>query len=344
MIIAIIYSCNNPNKTSDPSPTDAKGVLIINEGNFQRGNATLTKYEIDGLGKENVVPDIFNQVNKRPLGDVAQSITLMNNELWVVVNNSGKIEVMDTKSYQSIGTISGFNSPRYILPINKTKCYISDLYDNQIAIINPETKKSTGTIPCKGWTEKMILVNKTAYVTNLRDKYLLSIDTETDKIMDSISIGINAHGIVMDKNNHLWVICGGNSLGKNEGSGLYCIDPETHKLLKKIPIESLPIPPYTLPDELPTGLSLNATRDTLYYLNHHVYSLGIESKTAPTLPLIKGDNRSFYSMGCNPKNNQIWVSDAKDYVQQSEILIYQSNGTFKTSFKAGIISGQFYFE
>ena len=59
---------------------------------------------------------MFFQTNGTPLGDVVQSITQFNNNAYVVVNNSNKIEVIDITNFSSIATITGFTSPRYFLP------------------------------------------------------------------------------------------------------------------------------------------------------------------------------------------------------------------------------------
>ncbi|PIZ05881.1 MAG: cell surface protein, partial [Flavobacteriales bacterium CG_4_10_14_0_8_um_filter_32_5] len=47
--------------------------------------------------------------------------------------------------------------------------------------------------------------------------------------------------------------------------------------------------------------------------------------------------------GINPYSNNIYISDAKDFVQNSSILRYSKNGLLLGSFQAGIISGGFLF-
>ena len=54
---------------------------------------------ISVLNKDgSVIPDIFREVNHRPLGDVAQSITKINGKYFVTLDNSKKIEVIDPET------------------------------------------------------------------------------------------------------------------------------------------------------------------------------------------------------------------------------------------------------
>ena len=64
-------------------------VLVCNEGNFRWGNASAG---ILNLSNQKWVEDGFKQVNGRSLGDVLQSATYWNENWWLVVNNSSKIE------------------------------------------------------------------------------------------------------------------------------------------------------------------------------------------------------------------------------------------------------------
>lgn len=344
LVCFFLFSCKNPVNISLPEITTEKGVLAINEGNFQRGNGSISRIQTKSDSEQEVILDIFSAVNKRPLGDVVQSAAKIGNEFWIVVNNSGKIEIVEPATYRSITTINGLNSPRFIMPVSNDKVYVSDLYANAITVINPLNRQIINKINCPGWTERMILSDNKVFVTNLRSKNLYVIDTKTDQISDSIAIDINANSLVKDKENYIWVLCGGNSMGTNTGSGLYRIDAKKMEVVKKIRIEKLPIPPYNLPDELPTKLTINVSGDSLYYLNYHLYSVPITAQAEPDKFLIDGSSKSFYALGYRPEVNQIWVSDSKDFLQQSDTYVYTSGGILLKKFKTGIVTGNFYFE
>jgi len=54
-------------------------------------------------------------------------MNIINGKAYLVVNNSSKIEIINPKTFKSIGTITGLRSPRYIIkqaPIKLYKRYL----------------------------------------------------------------------------------------------------------------------------------------------------------------------------------------------------------------------------
>ena len=112
-----------------------ESVFILNEGNFNAGNATLTHFETSNSTTSQAV---FLTANSTGLGDVGQSLAWINKKIFAVINNSGKVVVIDPDSYAQVGQISlgAFSSPREIVPVSETKAYVTDLYGNKLYIVD----------------------------------------------------------------------------------------------------------------------------------------------------------------------------------------------------------------
>lgn len=320
-----------PIKTVASINADTK-VLIINEGNFGWGNASVSLFDPSSGA---VIEDYYKQQNNNAaLGDVCQSITNCNNNYYVVVNNSNKIVVANNTDFIKQTTITGFTSPRYLLPVTYNKAYVTEYFANNIKVVDLNTNTITNTISCNGWSDEMALIYNKAFITNLKSDYCYVINTITDVITDSINVGQGASSVLIDKNSKIWVLSGGNSLVSQSGK-LTRINPVNLAVELSLNFN---------PSDSPGKLCTNKTRDTLYYLNKGVCQFPINSTSLPSNPLIAQGSKVYYGLGINPKDHNIYVADAIDYVQKSTIEIYNPNGSFKSNFKAGIISSAFVFE
>lgn len=335
-LLFFLCSCvkDKPNDAVQPQVNLGSGhkVYIINEGNFGSNNGSVSLYE---LNSGNLTADLYKtQNNNAPLGDVCQSMIKINNSFYIVVNNSGKITIVNSDDFKFEGAITGLISPRFILPVSPNKAYVSDLYANALSIIDLNTNTKTGSIPCSGWTEQMALIYNKAFITNMYKDYCYVVNTVNDQIIDSILVGPNAGSVVIDKNSKVWIL----SAGKTSSSTLA-------KLIRINPVSMLIEINFNFnTGETPSNLCINAAKDKLYFLKGNVYSMNITDAALPTGYHINGSGHTFYGLSINPINNDIYVSDAIDYVQKSSIMVHASSGQLNTSFKAGVNSSGFYFE
>ena len=332
-----------PDPDPDPDTTlksFENGIFIINEGNFNWGNASVSFIDKTDYTVEQ---DIFQQANDRTLGDVAQSMKVFNNMGFIVVNNSNSVEVVSLKDFKSIATITGFNSPRQIEIIDSTKAYVTNMLKD-IAVVDLKKFTITKTIKLSDWTESMIRFNDYIFVTNIgsynspnskRKAKIQIISTTDDQIVDSIITGKEPVSILVDRKEKMWVLCTGG-FDNYEPPTLLRIDPVLKMVEKTFTFEQ--------GAGTPSRLCMNPTGDTLYYLNNGLYSMPVSAADLPSQPLIPSDGHLFYGLGINPENGNIFISDAVDYVQNGWIYQYnQSDGKLIRTFPAGRIPGSFCF-
>lgn len=315
------------------------GLFIVNEGNFNYGNATLSYYNPATKEVEN---EIFYRANAMRLGDVAQSMTLYDGKGWVVVNNSHVIFAINPDTFQEVGRIEGFTSPRYIHFISDEKAYVSQIWDNRIVIVNPRRYEITGYIECpamtmeSGSTEQMVqwgdylFVNCWSYQNRI-----LKIDTRTDKVVAELEVGIQPTSVVLDRNGKLWTITDGGYEGSPygyEAPALYRIDAETFSIEKEFRFSR---------GDAPSEVKLNGTRDRLYWINDDIWAMDIDEEHLPVRPFLEYAETIYYGLAICPRSGDVYIADAIDYQQPGKIYRYTSSGEKVDEFYAGVVPGAF---
>ena len=306
-----------------------KGLFITNEGNFMYGNASLSYYDPE---KKHVENEVFARANAIKLGDVAQSMVIRNGIGWIVVNNSGVIYAIDINTFKEVGRITGFTSPRYIHFLSDEKAYVTQIWDPRIYIVNPKTYQITGYVETDmdfetGSTEQMVQYDKYVF-TNCwsYQNRILVIDTETDKVCDQITVGIQPTSLVMDKYNKIWTVTDGGYEGSpygHEAPSLYCIDAATRKIEKQFKFKF---------GDWPSEVQLNGTRDTIYFINKAVWRLPVTADKFPVKPFLPYNNTLYYGLTINPVNSEVYIADAIDYVQNGVVLRYSPDGELLDEF------------
>lgn len=339
MAFAACSSDDEPTPPPSANPT-AQGLFIINQGNYNYGNSTLSYYTPDD---DVVEQEVFYRANDARLGDLAQSMTISGNTGWVVVNNSNVIFAIDVDTYKEKGRITeGIFSPRYIHFVNKSKAYVTQLYDNRIAIIDTEKYKVTGyiTVPgmdvSTGSTEMMVQECKYVYVNCWSyNNRIIRINTETDKVEGEVTTPRQPKAMTVDKDGNIWAVTDGGYYGSPYGY-------EEPTLLK------LNTATFTVDMVLKMELGANVSSictngegDRLYWICNDVYTMPITATALPSSPLIDSNDNWLNGMTVDPERGDIYIADAIDYMQPGRLLRYKSDGTFITSVPTGVIPGAF---
>jgi YVTN family beta-propeller protein len=318
-----------------PVPS-AKGVYIVNEGTFGRGNASLSYYDLESFRAYN---DVFFAVNYRILGDVANQMVVRGERGYVVVNNSDKIEVIDLKSNLSVGTINvgAGKSPRQMAFASDSLGLVTALYDNSVLLVNTQTFAVTGRIPVGDNPEGIAVANEKAYVANSgfgSGRTMSVIDLGSRAVMKTIVVGDNPAGVAVSGEGDLFVVCGGAYNDFADPN-----DDTPAKLVVVSPISDTVIDSILL-GEHATTLALSP--DGRGYIPLTTKVLAIDTKARRVVGTFAA--KSFYGVGVEEVSGDVYLTDPKNYVQPGEVLIYAANGQLRNRFQVGVIPGSIAFK
>ncbi len=337
LVVVTLHSCVHE---PDAVPAIQKGVYVVNEGNFNFGTAEISSYDTD---KKSVVNGLFQAANNYSLGDVAQSMLIHDSIAFIVVNNSAKIEVVRINDFKKLRTISlPGSSPRYILPVDESIAYVTDLYAGKVHVINYQdgsiVKEITEANP---WTEHLLKAGSNVFVEernysadNAAVCSVIKLNSTTHNYVQRATFnGSNLNGLVLDRQQRIWVAVEQDSL-HGVASALVCLNQDLAEV-KRFTFSM---------GHHPSNLSIDGAGEQLYFLDNGVYRVSIDDVALPTAPFVTPDSRNFYALGVHPSSGDVYVSDALDYVQPSIIFRYSNSGVLLDNFHAGIISGNFCFK
>lgn len=365
-LATLLFSCKPDQPVNPGTITIGSGVFVLNEGDYQFANSSLTFYDIEA---DTVINDLFYKVNNAPLGDVAESMALVDGKLYIVVNNSKYIYKVDantivcdtTKPYK----LGGFYSPREILFVAPDKAYVTDIVGTNIWIINPQEMKHTGTIAMGNTTEKMLRVGNELFVSNWsyyytdaysHDSYhtVQVVDLNNDVKVADIEVGKEPNTMVVDKNGHVWVLCEGRSWDEEydaegmpygENPTLWEIDPMLRTAELRYEFKG----PYEDDDEIKgvaSTLRANPAGDQFYMIyNNEVRRFDLATMSlSETFRITPEPQGLFYNMTVEPRTGELYIADAKNYMKNGTVYRYTSDGLLLASFEAGIIPSAMLFK
>lgn len=314
-------------KRNPPEPVGftlpaGQGAFIVNEGNFMWSNATLDYLDME---RDTLYSQVYQTVHTDGLGDVFQSMSLQGDTAWLVINNSGKVIAVDGTTLEKYAEIEGLTSPRYALPFGD-KVFVTDIYADQVSVIDVASQSVNTTLPMGGWTEKLVEVNNEIWVAVKGANYLAVIDPVSASIVDSIQVNGGPTFFEKDQQGRIWLMCSGDG---NSPPALLVIDPDTKSVDKN----------FDFPAAIaPSNLSINGVGDVLYYTyDGGVYRMSIQDNALPAQPLISLSTQALYGMEVDPYQEYIWIMDALSFAQPGKLIRYNSLGDSITSYTVGLI-------
>ncbi len=343
----------------EPEPdADPIGMYLLNEGNMGSNKADLdyldyrTAVYARGIYAEKN-PDVVKE-----LGDVGNDIQIYDGKLFAVINCSHKIEVMDAYTTKRITQIDIPNC-RYIRFRGKY-AYVSS-YVGPVAM-DPNARKGAvfkvdlsdykivGEATVGYQPDELAIVEEYAYVANSGgyrapnyDSTVSVVELESMRQVYKIDVAINLSRIKADSYGNLWVSSRGNY--DDIPSNLYRLEPYGGRYRVA---EAMNIPASNMAlhgDSLyvySVEYSNQTSKNTVTYAIINVKQKRVVSRSFIT----DGTERDIvipYGLAIHPKNGDIFITDAKNYVSSGVLHCYSKEGVHKWSVRTGDIPAHMVF-
>ncbi|PJJ79130.1 YncE family protein [Mucilaginibacter auburnensis] len=209
-IASVLASCSKNDPTPDPiGPVETNaGAYVLNQGGFGHDNSTLTYFD---YATRATTADIYLASNANTLGDTGNDLGIYGSKMYIVVNNSGKLNITNKKTAKLIRQINIYQ-PRYVVFYGKNA--FVDSYDGTVSVIDTTSLTITKTITVGRNPEQMAISNGKLYVANSGgldvnsnfDKTVSVIDLATLSETKKINVTVNPVSVVADRYNNVYVL------------------------------------------------------------------------------------------------------------------------------------------
>ena len=348
--LVALNACKKDDNVVIPAPvlSPATGVYVLCEGGFGGNNATLAYRNVaSGV----VAADFYRQQNPTQtggLGDLANDAIIYGSKLYIVMNGSGNVTVLNASTGVLLGKVSFINgsgnkSPRYAVGA-LGKVYVSS-FDNTVSIIDTTSLAITGTINVGANPEGMATYGDYLYVANsgglnpVFDSTVSVVDLNSNLEIKKITVGLNPQKIEVNSVGDVYVSGYGNAFST----------PSIPPFISVISAAT-----NTLKTNLGAAYAYDHIRihnDTAYLYNNYG---GGDCKVINTLNNLVIRNsfitdgtviQTSYGINIDEQNGDVYITDAINFSSPGEVTCFNRNGVKKFSFSVspGIIPNKVLF-
>lgn len=331
---SFFLSCRK--KTPEP-PVEtnlSSGWLVLNEGLFQQNNSTLGWYN---LNNQSYTTDFFEQRTNRSLGDTGNDLQRYGGKIYIIVNVSSTLEILDANTGNSLKQIimqanGQAKQPRSIRFYNG-KGYIS-CYDGFVDVLDTASMSIIKRIPVGSNPEGLAFSNGKLFVANsgglnapLMDSTVSVIDLNSETEIQKIVVGMNPGAVLADNSGEIYVITRGN---------YSTVPSRMHRInsISNIVEENFN---FDISGIYPMNDQFIYTYTNFSSGNQAVGVFNPQTETIINTSLIDLTNIvTLYGVQYISEIDKLVCFDAHNYTQTGEVYVFHSNGSFAYKFSAGL--------
>jgi len=338
-------------------------LFVLNEGQMGTNNATLDFLRFSD-GK--YVKNAYSQMNPAisgGLGDVGNAIAVHGDLLWIVVNNSGLVEVVNPEDERHLASIALPNprsiafDDRYAYVTSWTGVQESSNPKGQVFRVDLQTFKRKGSVEVGLQPEGIAFSGGKLYVANsgglssqtapdyAYDRTVSIIDTDLFKVTGTVDVAPNLKDVYADGQGNIFVTTLGNFADVHSGVYVFpASDPSRVARVEPVLWEG-----YVTCAALCGDTLYCIGTDTEYdWTAAHEYTLwSVKASSDP-----EGEvETAVYALevtasvpyGMAVTERFLYLGDAGDYVNPGRVICYAMNGTYPERWRvqAGVNPGHF---
>ena len=343
--IAILLSTTTSSCTKEPEPdmeqpadttTIVTGVYVLNEGIFNANNASLTRVNFED---STVEKSCFFNANNRGLGDTGSDLAIYGSKMYIVVNVSSQVEVVDATTCKSLRQIPLFDGNKPRQP-RKITFYGSNAFvcsfDGTVAVIDTTSLEVTKFINVGRNPDGITAAYGKIWVSNSGglnfpnyDNTISVIDPISLTEENKITVGPNPYTILPDGNGEMYLISRGNY--SDLKSRLQMVDVATGTLKHTfMDFEALN---FTIAGDTAWIYNYDYTSQSSSILMLNVKTEEIISNTFITdgTPI-----KTVYGIKTDVISKLVYITDALNFAGTGKIYAFDYEGRLKFEFAAGI--------
>lgn len=335
-VLTILAACKKVDVPVAVAPvllSPAVGEYILSEGSFGGNNTKLAFYTNNTFV---TIGDFFLQQNPTltaGLGEIGNDAIVYGSKMYIVMNGSGRVTVLNAASAILIKNISFLNNtvnkqPRYAVGA-KGKVYVTS-YDNTVSVIDTTSLAIIKSIIVGANPEGIAASSNYLYVANsggfntTPDSTVSVIDLNTEQEIRKIKVGVNPYKIEINTAGNIFVSAYGNY--GNIAASVFVINGSIN----------------TTSVDLGKSFAYSNIRifgDLAYLYNNYGGTGTAKVYNTATNTVVRNEFitdgtvvQTPYGVNIDEQNGDVYIADAGNFTTAGKVICFNSMGVKKFSF------------
>lgn len=318
-----------PQENGDVSEMGTEEIYVLSEGLFNQNNSTLARYSFHQGRRTN---KYFFVNNQRGLGDTANDMAIYGDKIYVVVNVSSTVEVIDFATGKSVRQIrmlreDGSSRQPRAITFHDNKAYVCS-FDGTVARIDTSTLEIEEVTAAGRNADAICVQNGKLYVSNSGgldysgigvDHTVSVINIATFKEIKKIEVGPNPATILAGPDDAVYVVTRGRQIEEGDYH-LVKIDSRTDAVAATY-------------NEKALNFTIDGPIAYLYTYDYQTKASAIKVFDLTTGTVIRENFitdgtliHTPFSIQMNPFSGNVYITEAYNYTGKGDVLCFNQQG------------------